>query len=250
MRRFDAVFCDVDGCLMPELQVPSDVPALGEIAAYNRLATEMQDRPAVVPCTGRPLAYCEAVCRLIGAGTFPAIAEHGAWIYDFKANRWALSPDITRDDLAAGDELRAWVERELGARGCFLQVGKVAGVTIFHEDVPWLEAEVVPMVRDLVAERGWAMRVSTTWSCINVDLVHVDKGRAIERVIERCGLTRERLAGVGDTEGDLAIREKVAFFACPANAREGIKRHADFVAESDEARGVVEILERLVTGDE
>jgi len=246
MRRFDAVFCDVDGCLMPELQTPSDLPALAEIAEYNRLAIEREDRPAIVPCTGRPLAYCEAVCRLIGAGTYPAIAEHGAWIYDFASNRWELSPDISADDLAAGDELRAWARRELGPRGCFLQIGKTAGVTIFHDDVPWLEREVVPMVRDLVAERGWPMRVSTTWSCINVDLVHVDKGRAIERVMERCGLVRERLAGAGDTEGDLAIREKVGWFACPSNAREGIKEHADYVANDPEARGVIEILEQLL----
>lgn len=246
MRRFDAVFCDVDGCLMPELQTPADMTALASIAEYNRLALEREDRPAIVPCTGRPLAYCEAVCRLLGAGAYPAIAEHGVWIYDFRVNRWELNPDVTADDLAAGVEFRAWVERELGPRGCFLQVGKTAGTTIFHDDVAWLEADVVPMVRGLVADRGWPMRVSTTWSCINVDLVHVDKGRAIARVTERCGLERERLAGIGDTESDIAIREQVGFFACPSNAREEIKTHADYVADAPEARGVIEILERLV----
>ena len=48
-----------------------------------------------------------------------------------------------------------------------------------------------------------------------------------------------------DTMGDLAIREQVAWFGCPANALDGLKERADAVAPSGGARGVVELLAML-----
>ena len=60
------------------------------------------------------------------------------------------------------------------------------------------------------------------------------------------GLRRERLAGIGDTMGDLAIREHVAHFACPSNAQDALKPHADKVAGAAEIEGVIEILDSLV----
>ncbi len=45
--------------------------------------------------------------------------------------------------------------------------------------------------------------------------------------------------------GDMAIRERVAYFACPANADEKLKAHADYVSGKEEAEGVLDILERI-----
>ncbi len=240
------MFCDVDGCLMPEGQESSDLIALQHVAEYNRYAMQDEDRPVIVPCTGRPQPYAEAVCRLLGCSAIPAICEHGAWIYDFAAHRWSLSPTITNDDLRAVRELESWVRAELGPRGCFLQLGKTASATVFHDDVSWLAAEVVPVLERLIASKGWPMRVSMTWTCINVDLAHVSKGRAISRLIQQFQLDPARLAGIGDTMGDLAIREQVAWFGCPANADDQLKGHADAVSPSSLANGVVEMLDQLI----
>ncbi|GAB4384094.1 MAG: hypothetical protein Kow0022_05630 [Phycisphaerales bacterium] len=242
-RRFDVVFCDVDGCLMPEDAHAADLPALAQVASYNRMALKKRDRPVIILCTGRPQPYAEAVCRAIGAPL--AICENGAWIYDFGAHRWHLDPQITADDRAALRSLQGWVEVELGPRGCFLQLGKHAAVTIFHDDVDRLRREVVPMLEALIAERNWPMRVSMTWTCINVDLAHVSKGAAISRLIEQHALSRHRLAGIGDTAGDIFIRQQVAWFGCPANAAEEIRRCADAVAARPLAQGVLELLNQL-----
>ena len=47
-----------------------------------------------------------------------------------------------------------------------------------------------------------------------------------------CREASDRLAGIGDTTSDLAIREQVSFFACPANALDEVKDVADYVARS------------------
>jgi hydroxymethylpyrimidine pyrophosphatase-like HAD family hydrolase len=245
-RRFDAVFCDVDGCLMPEGQEGADLEALQKVAAYNTAAERDGDRPVVVPCTGRPQPYAEAVCRMLASKALPAICEHGVWTYDFARHRWTMSPTITNEDLRAVREMEAWVRTELGPKGCFMQLGRSAAVTIFHDDVDWLAAEVVPVLERLIEAKHWPMRVSMTWTCINVDLKHVSKGRAIERMITQFGLDRARLAGIGDTMSDLAIHDSVAWFGCPGNADEKLKPHADVVATEPLARGVLELLGHLV----
>ena len=61
------------------------------------------------------------------------------------------------------------------------------------------------------------------------------------------GISGDRLVGIGDTSSDLAIREQVAYFCCPANAIDEVKAVADFVASRPEAEGVIEILEHLMS---
>jgi hydroxymethylpyrimidine pyrophosphatase-like HAD family hydrolase len=245
-RRFDVVFCDVDGCLMPEDASPADLAALGQIAAFQARALERMDLPILVPCTGRPQPYAEAVCRLLGCAALPAICESGVWFYDFAAHRWQMHPAISEGDRQIVRELERWVEKELGPMGCTLQLGKSAAVTVFHDDVAWLAREIVPMLTALIARNNWPLRVSMTWTCINCDLSHISKGSAIDLVIERFGLDRSRLAGIGDTLGDLAIRERVAWFGCPANADPALHSSANIVATQPLARGVLELLAHLV----
>ena len=244
-RRYDVVFCDVDGCLMPEDSSPADVAALVEIAAYNARAQTRYDRPVLVPCTGHPQPYAESVCRLLGCSSLPAICENGVWFYDFAAHRWEMNPAITLRDREVIRDLERWVESELGPKGCYLQLGKSAAVTIFHDDLSYLEREIVPMLRDLIAGHAWPLRVSMTWTCINCDLAHISKGSAIDLLIERFRLDPARLAGIGDTLGDLAIRERVAWFGCPANAASELKPHADMAATRALAEGVIDLLNAI-----
>lgn len=245
-RRFDVVFCDIDGCLMPEESQAADVEALATVAEYNRRALDRADRPVIVPCTGRPQPYAEAVCRLLGCSALPAICENGVWLYDFAGHRWQMHPAISRDDIACVQALERWITDNLGPAGCYLQLGKSAAITVFHEDVAWLTSDVQPRLLDLIRSRGWPIRVSMTWTCINCDLVHISKGSAIRHVMDRFGLDAGRVAGIGDTLGDLAIRECVAWFGCPANADDRLKPHADVIAPEPLARGVVHLLDHLV----
>ena len=54
------------------------------------------------------------------------------------------------------------------------------------------------------------------------------------------------MVGIGDTLGDMAIRESVGFFACPSNADPALKKVADYVSPLTEVEGVLDILARLL----
>ncbi len=242
--RFDAIICDIDGCLSPESSGPFDVESLARIGEHNRRAARDQDRPVLTLCTGRPQPFAEGMCRLLQNSVLPLIAENGVWMWDPATNAFVMDPAITPEHRRAVREAQAWLEEEFGTLGVSQQPGKSASVSLYHPDPAYLRS-ICPRITEEFARRGWPTRVSMTWFYINCDLKHVSKGTGIGRLMERTGLKKERLAGIGDTLGDELIRERVAWFACPANAAAEIRTRADFVAGEDEARGVVEILREI-----
>ncbi len=242
--RFDLVLCDVDGCLSPEHPGPLDVNALAAVAAHNRAARERRDRPRVVLCTGRPQPFAELLCRLIEDFDGPAICENGVWLYHPANNRYELDPTITPAQIAAIQELAGWMRERYGAHGAQIQPGKDASASLYHGDHEWLVGARAEIAAE-AARRGLPIRVSMSWFYVNCDLAHVSKGSGIQRLAAATGIGRDRSAGIGDTLGDLAIADNVAWFACPANADPKLKARAHYVSPLAEAAGVVDILEQI-----
>lgn len=252
-----AIICDIDGCLTPETSAPMDAHALARIADHNHRAITArasaragaganvrcgQVPPILTLCSGRPQPFVEAMCRLLGNSTLPAIAENGVWLYFPESNRYERDPRILPEHVRAVHDLERWVETTLGPRGVTIQPGKSASVSLYHQDTAYLRA-LVPMLEAACAAVGWPFRVSMTWYYINCDLSFVSKGSAIRRWIEHTGLPREALLGIGDTDSDLPVLEEVGTFACPANAQERIRARSTYVAATPEIDGVLEILE-------
>jgi hydroxymethylpyrimidine pyrophosphatase-like HAD family hydrolase len=246
LRQFDLVICDIDGCLVSEGQEAFDIASLTRIAEHNRLAHDRGDRPMVTVCSGRPQPFAESICRLIGNLSMPCVCENGAWVYHPGTNAYELDPAITPGNLDAVAKLSGWASDRFGKEGVTQQPGKHASVTLYHRDTRYLRDTVWPQVQRAVEEHSWPFRVSMTWLYINCDLAHVSKATGLDRMLKEIGLDRSRLAGVGDTTGDLPIAQRVKWFACPSNAQSAIKEHAHFIAGRPEAQGVVEILEKLI----
>ena len=74
---FDLMICEIDGCLSPESSDAMDMPNLVRIADFNRRAVELRDRPLLNCCTGRPLPFVEATCRLPRNVAVLGVAENG-----------------------------------------------------------------------------------------------------------------------------------------------------------------------------
>ena len=244
-RTYDAVICDIDGCLCGEDGSPFDLASLVAIRRHNDLSIQHQDRPTVTVCTGRPVGFAEAMIRLIGNTALPAIAEMGVYLHHPESAQSELDPAIDSDHMASVLGLEAHFHAELAPTGVTMQPGKSASVTFWHADTEHLRERIYPGVQELCEQNDWPFRISMSWFYINCDLAHISKGTGIERFKAQTAYTSDRLAGIGDTSSDLAIRDQVAFFACPANAHDEVKAVADFVASKPEAEGVVEILRHI-----
>jgi hydroxymethylpyrimidine pyrophosphatase-like HAD family hydrolase len=243
-RKYDLVICDIDGCLAPESSIPMDIERLGELAEHNRRAQRYHDRPLLTLCSGRPLPFVEAMCRLLQNHSAPCIAENGVWLYHPHNNRYLIDPAITAEHLQAVHDASRLLAELYARHGVTQQPGKSAAVTLFHADPAYLRS-IEADVREQLQRRGLPFRVVMSWLYINCDLTHVSKATGIRRLMEAVDIPRERLAGIGDNSGDVAIADNVAFFACPGNAELEIKRRADYAAEHEEVAGVLEILRRL-----
>ena len=242
--RYDAVICDIDGCLGPESSRPLDAPALARIAAHNRRAIDAGDVPLLTVCSGRPQPFAEAMCRFLANDRVPCVAENGVWVYDPRDNRYLLDPAILPEHLDAVAHVQAFVRSTYGPRGVIIQPGKTASVSLWHPDTPYLFSLIAPL-RERIAVEGWPFRVSHTVAWINIDLAHVSKATGIDRLLRESGLEPARLAGIGDSGSDRAIAERVAFFAAPANAHEELRPHAHYISPHEEIEGVLDILDRL-----
>jgi len=244
MRKYDAVISDIDGCLGPETTEPMDTARVVELLKWNRAAIETGDRPVLTVCSGRPQPYAEAICRMIGNNEIPCVCENGVWVYDPKDNRFLMDPAIKPEHLDAARAAMRWADQELEPKGIIYQPGKSASMSLWHRDTPFLMAQV-PMIRERFAKEGWPLRVSNTVAWVNCDLAFVSKATGIARLAAERGLKKERLLGIGDTMGDMAIREMVGFFACPANADPQLKKVADYVSSKEEVEGVLDVLGRI-----
>ncbi|MFT5423374.1 MAG: hydroxymethylpyrimidine pyrophosphatase-like HAD family hydrolase [Phycisphaerales bacterium] len=235
-NTIQAIVCDVDGCLSPEAVGPSDLASLATIRDWTG--------PPRTLCTGRPLPFVDAMARVVGALELPSVCEGGVWLFDPADYTWSMDPRITPGHLETVRECQRWVGETFA--GVYFEAGKSAAVTVFHREGPEkLRVEIQPRIEAKIAEAGWPMRCSMTWTCINVELDFISKATGLDRFMQLTGFKPKNLVGIGDTMSDLPIREQVAWFACPANATDEIKAHADYVAQASEARGVIEILGML-----
>ena len=172
---YDAVLCDIDGCLLDEAGGPLNLNGLAAVAEHNARAKADRDRPLVTVCTGRPLPFAECICRAIANDVLPCVCENGAWVYDPATNGYHLNPDISDAHVEATHAFCRWCLDTYGRDGVSSQPGKHASVSLYHADPEFLET-IKPALVQACAENHWPFRISGTWNYINCDLQHIQQG--------------------------------------------------------------------------
>ena len=239
------IISDIDGCISPEESRAWDGPLFSRFAECCRAASAGEsDLAPMTLCTGRPQPYVEVLMKILDI-RYPAICEAGAVFYSLSDNRSYFADAITAEKVQNLHRLRERIVAEVlpDFPGLVYQFGKEAQMSLFSKDPACFEA-VAGRVGQLAASiPGLELVVTPSHYYLNIDLKGVDKGAAIRTLLADLGLKKEEAAGIGDTMGDISIRDAVRFFACPANAVPGIKAVADYVSPYPDIRGVLDILE-------
>jgi HAD superfamily hydrolase (TIGR01484 family) len=243
--RYKLIVSDVDGCLAPEESAAWDFRAFSRLAALARGDDGREPLPLTL-CTGRPQPYVEVLMKLLDV-RLPAICEGGAVLYALADNRSAYGPGVTPERLEELYEIRHFISSDLlpRYRDVVYQFGKEAQISLYAEDparIPLLAEEVRRFAGRFTDD---PVEVSATRYYLNVSLRGVDKGSALRRLLADLGIRRDEVASIGDTAGDLPLREESAFFGSPANATEEAKAHADYVSEHRDVHGLLDIIERI-----
>lgn len=240
------IVSDIDGCISPEESRAWDGPLFNHFADLCRAASSGASSLAPMTlCTGRPQPYVEAMMKILDL-RYPAICEAGAVYYRLSDNRSTFAAAITPQMIQGLHRVREHIVSDIlpDYPGLIYQFGKEAQMSLFSED-PSCFASVTPRILAFAETiPGLKLVITPTHFYLNIDLEGVTKGAAIRDLARELGLCREELAGIGDTMGDISIREAVGFFACPANAVPGIREKADYVSPWPDIRGVLDILDR------
>ena len=210
--------CDIDGCLSEPFE-PYALDALGRVRAAIHA-------PGAVPfalLTGRAFPYAEAMSQLLGL-TAPAAFEAGAGVFLRPERRVAWHPALTPEVEDSLRAVRAWFfETLLPPRpalvfdyGKRVQVG-VLGATPADVD------EAAAETRAYVATLGAPLVVYTTPVSVDVVPTALTKATALDWLAETCGVPIDRMAFIGDTEGDREALRRVGRAFAPANAAPAIR---------------------------
>lgn len=78
----------------------------------------------------------------------------------------------------------------------------------------------------------------------------VDKGNAINFLLEELGMERSELIAVGDTYNDLTMVEIAGLGVAMANSTEAVKRIADYVTKSNTDNGIYHLLHKFILNPE
>lgn len=76
------------------------------------------------------------------------------------------------------------------------------------------------------------------------------KGLALSAVAEHLGVAREEIIAFGDSFNDLELLRAAGFGVAMGNARDELKREADYVTASHDDDGVAAAIEKFVLGEE
>ena len=93
--------------------------------------------------------------------------------------------------------------------------------------------------------------ISGLSTIVNIDSVMilpaaVDKGTGVRWLQEKMNITRDEMAGVGDGENDLVLRDTCGYFGAPATAVEAVRAKADYVAMREYGKGTSEFVDHLM----
>ncbi len=245
--KFRWIISDIDGCLSPEGSYGWDWNNFRRLIEFF---AERRDAKSVYPvrmilCTGRPQPYVEVWAKILDLRA-PLICENGAVIYYLSTNISRFGPGVTMEKIEGLKKIRRYIEKEILPKydGLVYQFGKEAQISLFSEE-PQIFEEVKEKINEqTIRISGPELVIQPSHYYLNISLAGVDKGKAIDFVLSEVGSSKEECAGIGDSVGDLPIRENVSFFACPANAHDEIKSVADYVSPFSDMLGVLDILNR------
>lgn len=242
--RVEWIITDIDGCLSPEESEPWDLDLFGDLARLCRAAANGDGPiPPMTLCTGRPQPYVEVLAKLLDV-RLPIIAENGAVLYSLRDNWSRFGPGVTPEKIHGLRMIREYLDDVLLRRfpGALYQFGKEAMLSVYAEQ-PGVFQEMERAIHDLVARQGLPEPViNATSYYLNISMSGVNKGTTLKALMAEAGVSRARAAGIGDTMGDLPLREAVGFFACPANAQKALKAVADYVSPKPDVAGLLDIL--------
>jgi len=236
--------CDIDGCLAAVDHVAFDLGRLHAIAELNRASAHDPTVPALTLVTGRPHAYVDAVMQVLDV-RLPASFENGAGLATRIPYRaWLASA------VAAGGPAIAAVTAALEARDdVFVQLGKVASLSVFPNDPAWPVDDLSADLRALLARERLPLEVDPSTGCVNLLLPGIDKASGLLELCAAVGVEPAEVAGIGDAIGDLAWLRACGVSFAPSNSVPDVRAAVTVALDLPDVAATLAAYESLIAAN-
>ena len=211
---------DYDGTLAADGRVDD-----ATVAALSRF----RDAGGIlVMVTGREIDDLRQVCPHLHLFEM-IVAENGALL---------VRPETGEEEPLGPPPPRELIDslRRRGVQG--LSWGRVILATWRPHEIEAVEAiEELGLEHQIIFNKGAVMILPPG----------INKATGLAAALERLGLEASETVGVGDAENDHSFLKACGASAAVANAIESLKSQVDYVAKGDHGRGVVEVIERMMS---
>jgi len=236
--------CDIDGCLATPGHAAYDLERLRAIADLNRASVHDPTIPALTLVTGRPHAYVDALMQALDV-RLPASFENGAGLATRHPYRAWLLPEAD----AARPALQRLVALLEARDDVFLQLGKVASLSVFPSDPARPQADLLRLLRRLLDEHALALDLDPSTDCVNVLLPGVDKALGFRALCAALGVPEGAVAGIGDSEGDLPWLRLCGVSVAPRVSVDAVRAEVTHASELPDVEAALAAYEALVAAN-
>ena len=255
---------DIDGTLLTsDGRITSGV--LGAVRAAQSCGVR------VCLATGRMWSSAARYVQMVGADS-PVILHNGGMVYDFQTGRVlrrvTLAHDVARAVLEVLRDFpqvephlcvddRVYIARRNALSGAYARregviLHEVGDLIAFLPPDP-MKILIVGDPHDLSDVHAVLARLPHRMNLV-FSLPHYlevlpagsSKGAALRYVAELFGVPPEAILAAGDYLNDLEMIEFAGLGVAMANAPEALRRRADYVAPSNDAEGLRDVIERFI----
>ena len=248
--KIKVIHIDIEGCLRSGVKLAgNDLEGLAKIQEYQLKAF---DNPNLLPlaiCSGRGIGYIEAMLANIGfspAG-FWSVAENGAFICDFRENRFELNPmieNVSEIQKVSREIIPALLEKiggqeEYGKEIC-ISLNPFAGTSI---------KEYFQEVKKELFRFEKSVEITHSTAAVDITPRGVNKGTGLGFATRESKVELSEILYIGDSKGDFPAMEITGSVACPANATEECKQlvlsRRGYVSSCEDVKGAFDIIKRF-----
>lgn len=236
--------CDIDGCLAAAGHADFDMTVLARLAELNRLAREDASVPALTLVTGRPHAYVDALSQALSI-TLPMSFENGVGLATRHPYRFWLDPRASEGRAT----LRRFAEAVEATEHLTLQPGKVASLSVFPRQADRDLGDLTTELQGVLERLELDLDLDPSTDCVNVLVPGVTKQTGFAWLCNEMGVPPDRVAGIGDSVGDVAWLADCGVSFAPANAVDEVRAAVTRVSALPDVQAVVEAYERLIAAN-
>ncbi len=248
--KIKTIYIDIEGCLRSGGKLTgNDLEGLAKIQKYQLKASDDPNLSSLAICSGRGLGYIEAMLANIGfppAGIW-SVAENGAFVCDFRENRFELNPmieNVSEIQKISRETIPALLEKIGGQK----ELGKEICISLNPSDKTSIE-EYFQRVKKELSEFEKSVEITHSTAAVDITPRGINKGTGLGFATRESGVELSEILYIGDSEGDFPAMEIAGFVACPANATEGCKElvqeKGGYISPYNDVKGVFDIIKHF-----